>query len=83
MNILRIRYSNGRTHDGIILSLSATNARVAMKDADDVAEFRLVGGQWLSDEFEPVVFEFPNAPVLQALLWSKGTSSQPLSRYVN
>ena len=83
MNILRIRYSNGKTHDGIILSLSPTVARVALKDQDDVAEFQLVGGQWLSDEYEPVVFEFPDAPVLQALLWSRGTSSQPISRFVN
>jgi hypothetical protein len=57
-----IRYADGRTLVGILLVLTATYLRVALKDQDDIAEFRLVSGRWVSEDCEPVTFEFPLAP---------------------
>jgi hypothetical protein len=33
--------------------------RVALKDNDDVEEYRLVNQTWVSGQCEPVTFEFP------------------------
>jgi hypothetical protein len=33
--------------------------RVALKDSDDVEEYRLVNQTWVSGHCEPVTFEFP------------------------
>jgi hypothetical protein len=33
--------------------------RVALKDSDDVEEYRLVNQTWVSSHLEPVTFEFP------------------------
>lgn len=82
-NPMRIRYNNGRTLEGMILSLTADTARVTLKDRPQIAEFRLVGGQWISEERESVVFEFPYAPVLQALLWSETPTTWTGSRLLN
>jgi hypothetical protein len=46
---------------GILLSLRGNEMRVAVKDADDVAEFRLECGVWISECCEPVTFQFPTA----------------------
>ena len=70
-----IRYNDGRVLEGMILSLTPQVARVTIKGRREIAEFRLAGGQWLSDEWESVVFEFPYAPVLQALLWSEAPAT--------
>jgi len=80
---MHIRYSNGHALEGVILSLAPNMARVAVRDRDDVAEFRLVAGQWLSEEREPVVFEFLSAPKFQAPVWSEPADLQVGSRYVN
>jgi hypothetical protein len=61
-----IHYRDGRVLAGILLSLKGSQMRVALKDADDVGEFRLVSGVWISDSCEPVSFEFPTA-VFQAV----------------
>ncbi|HUI57239.1 MAG TPA: hypothetical protein VLY04_19825 [Bryobacteraceae bacterium] len=42
-----------------MLALTGDQLRVALKDRDDVAEFRLVNGAWISEDCEPVTFEFP------------------------
>ena len=57
-----IRYSDGRILVGIILALAGSYMRVAVKDEDDVAEYRLLSGRWVSEDCEPVTFEFPLAP---------------------
>jgi hypothetical protein len=86
---MHIRYSTGQILEGIILSLTEDVARVAIKDWDDVAEFRMVAGRWISEEWEPVVFEFPStsdsscATEMQAPLWSDAAGGQAGSRYVN
>jgi hypothetical protein len=56
-----IRYSDGRLLAGILLALTGTYLRVALKDEDDVAEYRLLNGRWISADCEPVTFEFPLA----------------------
>lgn len=33
--------------------------RVALKDTDDVVEYKLVDQTWVSEDCEPVTFEFP------------------------
>jgi hypothetical protein len=58
---MRIRYADGRTLDGMVLSLKGSVARVAIKDEDDAAEFNLVHGQWISEDCETVTFDFPLA----------------------
>jgi len=54
-----IRRLNGETRAAIVLALTGGQLRVALKDSDDVAEFHLVNGNWISDDCEPVTFEFP------------------------
>lgn len=61
-----IHYGDGSVLAGILLSLRGGEMRVAVKDADDVAEFRLVNGVWISECCEPVTFEFPTA-IFQAV----------------
>jgi len=43
----------------VILVLSGDMMRVALKDSDDVEEYRLVNRTWVSTQCEPVTFEFP------------------------
>jgi hypothetical protein len=57
-----IRRSDGRILAGIILALAGSYMRVAVKDEDDVVEYRLLSGRWVSEDCEPVTFEFPLAP---------------------
>ena len=61
---MHIRYSKGRVLEGIILSFTPDMARIALKGSDDAAEFQLVAGRWISEDWEPVVFDFAPAPVL-------------------
>jgi hypothetical protein len=61
-----IHYADGRVLAGILLSLKGSEMRVAVKDADDVGEFRLVNGFWISEACERVTFEFPTA-IFQAV----------------
>jgi hypothetical protein len=59
-------YGDGRVLQGILLTLKGNEMRVAVKDADDVAEFRLIGEVWTSELCEPVTFQFPTA-IFQAV----------------
>ena len=80
---MQIRYSNGNVLEGIILSFTVNTARVALRDCDDATEFQLVAGRWISEEWEPVVFEFGETPEVEAFPWFE-TAGEPLdSRYVN
>ena len=56
-----IHYKDGTGLAGFLLSLKGSQLRVAVKDADDVVEFRLVNEVWISECCEPVAFEFPTA----------------------
>lgn len=53
-----IRYSNGRVLLGIVLAFGDRVVRVAVKDSDDAAEFRLVNEVWVSEDCEVVKLDF-------------------------
>jgi hypothetical protein len=61
-----MHYGDGRVVQGILLSLKGGQMRVAVKDADDVVEIRLIDGVWISECCQVVTFEFPIA-VFQVL----------------
>jgi len=61
-----LHYGDGRVLEGILMSLRGNQMRVAVKGADDVMEFRLESGVWISECCEPVTFGFPTA-VFQAI----------------
>ena len=83
MNIAYVRYPNGRVLEGLILYLTAEVARVHFRGREDVSEFEFVKGQWLSEDWEPVAFDVPYAPVLQALLWTEDSAIQYLPGEIN
>jgi hypothetical protein len=57
--MMLIRQSNGGARPAVILALAGDMLRVALKDNDDVAEYRLIKQSWISEDYEPVTFEFP------------------------
>jgi hypothetical protein len=59
-SMLRIRYSNGKVLQGILLTLGDQKVRVALKECDDAAEYRLVSQRWVSEDCEVVSMEFPD-----------------------
>ena len=56
--MLRIRYRNGKMLQGMLLALGDQKVRVALKDSDDVAEYRLFKRCWISEDCEVVTMEF-------------------------
>jgi hypothetical protein len=56
--VILINYRNGRVLQGIVLSFGDQLMRVAIKDSDDAAEFRLFNGCWVSEDCEVVRLEF-------------------------
>jgi hypothetical protein len=54
-----VRNSSGNRQPAVILALTGGMMRVALKDSDDVEEYRLVNETWVSTQCEPVTFEFP------------------------
>jgi hypothetical protein len=57
--MMLVRNSNGTQRPGVILAIAGDTMRVALKDSDDVEEYRLVNGTWVSGHCEAVTFEFP------------------------
>ena len=57
--MMLVRNSRGETQPAVILALNGPNMRVALKDSDDVEEYRLLDRTWISGHCEPVTFEFP------------------------
>jgi hypothetical protein len=56
-----IRYSNGKTLEGVTLSLTDNMMRVALSGHDDVMELYQVNGMWISEDCEAVQIERPGA----------------------
>ena len=56
-----IRHSDGAAQDGVLLSLQGDTMRIAGKGSDDVLEFHLIRGKWVSEDCDVVTFEFPLA----------------------
>ena len=54
-----VRVANGKKRAAVILALTGHMMRVALKDTDDVMEYKLVNQTWVSEDCEPVTFEFP------------------------
>jgi len=59
--MILICYSDGSSQQGILLNLQGDMLRIAGKDSDDVLEFRMIHGKWVSEDCEVVTFEFPLA----------------------
>jgi hypothetical protein len=57
--MMLVRNASGSKQPGVILALTGSMMRVALKDSDDVEEYRLVNQTWVSTQCEPVTFEFP------------------------
>ena len=82
--MILIKYRNGLVLQGIVLSFGDQLMRVAVKDTDDAAEFRMINGVWVSEDCEIVRLEFAaqgsafdiGDDFLDAVL-SAGTSVQP------
>jgi hypothetical protein len=51
--------TSGNKRPAVILALAGGVMRVALKNGDDVEEYRLVNQTWVSTQCEPVTFEFP------------------------
>lgn len=54
-----VRDASGKKQTAVILALAGGVMRVALKNGDDVEEYRLVNETWVSTHCEPVTFEFP------------------------
>ena len=54
-----VRQNNGSSRYGLIVGLTGGIMRVALTDSEDVTEFKLIDGMWVSEECEVVSFEFP------------------------
>ena len=63
--MILIKYSNGLVLQGVVLSFGDQSMRVAIKDSDDAAEYRMIHGVWVSEDCEVVRLEFAGqgAPV--------------------
>jgi hypothetical protein len=56
--MILLKLSNGRVLQGVVLSFGDQLMRVAIKDADDAVEFRLINGRWISEDCEIARIEF-------------------------
>ena len=81
-----IKYASGIVQEGMLISLRGSQLRVAPKDSDDVLEFNLVEGIWLSEHYEPVTFDMTPG-LLESIGFMRGAHEVlPSSRggeYVN
>jgi hypothetical protein len=57
--MILVRTADGKKRAAVILALTGGVMRLALKDTDDVMEYRLVNQTWISEDCEPVTFEFP------------------------
>jgi len=54
-----VRVADGTKRAAVILALTGRIMRVALKETDDVTEYKLVNQTWITEDCEPVTFEFP------------------------
>jgi hypothetical protein len=67
---MTIRYANGKTIQGIVLSQYRGSIRVAVEGCEDVVGFTAGNGTWLSEDRTPVRLEFA---------WERQLISAPVS----
>lgn len=81
-----IKYESGLVKEGMLISIRGNQLRVAPKDSDDLLEFTLVQGIWLSENREPVTFDLTPG-LLESIGFSEGKHevipSVRASKYVN
>jgi hypothetical protein len=70
-----IQHSDGSTQEGILLSVFGDTIRIAGKGSDDVLEFRLVHGNWVSENCDVVTFALPLA-IFEAIGITPGNGNQ-------
>jgi len=82
--VLKIRYSDGKVLQGILLALGDQRIRVAVKGSDDVAEYRLVNQHWVSEDCEVVIMEFADGecPLMAAEEFAEGIVASGFDRPV-
>jgi hypothetical protein len=54
-----IRFPDGSAKEAVLVSLTGGVMRVAVARVEDLWEFKLVEGAWISEQCEVVSFEFP------------------------
>ena len=59
---MTVRYPGAGSVDAILLGAAGNIIRLAMDGWADAAEFRLVDGQWLSEDNEPVEIDSKPEP---------------------
>ena len=59
-----IKYPNGKTREGFLLSRQEDSMRVAVENGEDVTEYVQIQGNWISENLEPVeiAFEWQRQP---------------------
>jgi hypothetical protein len=72
-----IEHSDNTTQEGILLSLQGDTLRIAGKGSDDVLEFRLVSGRWVSEACDVVTFAFPLA-IFEAIGITPDSKCEPV-----
>jgi len=82
-----IKYANGSVQEGVLVSLRGSQLRVATKDGDDLLEFTLVEGIWISESCEPVTFDM-TLGLLEAIGFTRDAQPEVLPaakgfQYVN
>jgi len=63
-----MRYADGRTMEGFILSRTEKTMRVAVKGGQDSMVLACVDGAWISEDYGPVHVEFEWQRQLAGLL---------------
>ena len=57
-----IHSADGSSREAAILSLAGETMRVAIAGCEDVCEFTLCRGQWVSERLDVIRFSFPPGP---------------------
>jgi hypothetical protein len=55
---MTIKYADGRTVQGVMLSRSDNIVRAALKGGGDAVKFTGLNGTWIAEDCEPVQIEF-------------------------
>jgi hypothetical protein len=58
LQMIFVKYHNGQTRQGVLLTLGGQSIRVALQGCDDVVEYRQIDGRWISEDCEVVTFDF-------------------------
>jgi hypothetical protein len=79
-----IRFSDGSSHEALILRLSGTVMRLALKEWPDAVELTLSGQMWFCHEAQQeVFFEFSlDSEAAQILVWNQRLGAQEFFRPV-